>query len=208
MMARAAINSFSQFFLLLAVLGVGGVFSVILLREEYGGEVLPDVGSGVASAASVGGFTNIHRAVLTLLSLLTTSDHYQLVYVARDYPEATLARQLASLFLVAISAALTLAAGNTSWALFAAYQRELDRARQLRQSRQRRFLALSFKTLDDRKDSYVSIEKLRLLLATIYPAVPFAPVAEKLRRNVEQQSGLVDFFDCECCAHTGALDTY
>ena len=40
-----------------------------------------------------------------------------------------------------------------------------------------------------------AIEKLRYLLATVYPAIPFEPVAKMLKRNVDEQSGLVDFFD-------------
>ena len=69
---------------------------------------------------------------------------------------------------------------------------DLDRTKK---ARQRRFLALSFKTLDDRKNSYVAIDKLRYLLATAYPTLQFEPVAKMLKRNVEEQSGLVDFFD-------------
>ena len=195
MVMAAAKNSLRPFFLLLAVLGLGSIYGVILLREEYAGEINPHEGSGVASASSVGGFSNIHRSLLTLISLIVTSDNYQFVYVARDYPEASLGRQIAALSLLLIQAALVLVAANAAFALFAAYQRETERAEQMRQSRQRRFLALSFKSLDDRKNSYVSIEKLRYLLATIYPTVPFEPVAAKLRRNVEEQSGLVDFFD-------------
>ena len=51
-----------------ATLGLGAIFSVVLLRYEYGGEITPGLGTGVASASSVGGFTNIHRAFLTLVS--------------------------------------------------------------------------------------------------------------------------------------------
>ena len=29
----------------------------------------------------------------------------------------------------------------------------------------------------------------------MYPAIPFEPVAKMLKRNVDEQSGLVDFFD-------------
>lgn len=191
----AASKSMGPFFLLIAIICLGAIFSVILLREEYAGEVIPHKGSGVASAASVGSFSNIHRSVLTLLALLVTSDHYQFVYLARDYPEVALGRQLAAVFVVLLSAILVVTAANAAWALFAAYQREVERAEQMQLSRQRRFLALSFKTLDDRKKSYISIEKLRYMLATIYPSVPFEPIASKLKHNVEQQSGLVDFFD-------------
>jgi len=58
----------TPFFMLLATLGLGAIFSVVLLRYEYGGEITPGLGTGVASASSVGGFTNIHRAFLTLVS--------------------------------------------------------------------------------------------------------------------------------------------
>lgn len=152
--------------MLLAVLLIGSVFSVVLLRREYGGELLPYLGTGVASAASVGGFTNLHRAFLTLLSLILTSDGYQFVYLANDYPALSLPRNFAVMYMGVVFCCLALAALNCGFSLLGAYQRALTNCDRNKKARQRRFLALSFKTLDDRKNSYVAIEKLRYLLAT------------------------------------------
>ena len=42
---------------------------------------------------------------------------------------------------------------------------------------------------------YISIEKLRYFLSTSFPQMPFEPIAQTLKRNIEQQSGLLNFFD-------------
>lgn len=184
LMWRSASQCLIPFAMLMATLSIGSVYSVVLLRHEYGGELLPHLGTGVASAASVGGFTNVHRAFLTLTSLLVSSDSYQFVYLANDYPAIALQRNIAVAWMVLLLSCLLVATLNCGFSLLGAYQRAIDALVKTKKARQRRFLALSFKTLDDRKNSYIAIEKLRYMLATAYPTVPFEPVAKMLKRNV------------------------
>lgn len=190
----------TPFAMLLVIVALGSVFSVVLLRHEYGGELLPYLGTGVASAASVGGFTNVHRAFLTLVSLLVSSDSYQFVYLANDYPALSLQRNFAVAWMAVLLGCMLIAALNCGFSLLGAYQRAIDKLTKTKKARQRRFLALSFKTLDDRKNSYVAIEKLRYLLATAYPTVPFEPVAKMLKRNVRNHPHDVSSWLPKCLA--------
>ena len=184
LMWRSISQCLTPFAMLVAILALGSVYSVVLLRHEYGGELLPHLGTGVASAASVGGFTNVHRAFLTLVSLLVSSDSYQFVYLANDYPAIALQRNFAVVWMAVLLGCMVAASLNCGFSLLGAYTRAIEGLNKTKKARQRRFLALSFKTLDDRKNSYVAIEKLRYMLATAYPKVPFEPVAKMLKRNV------------------------
>ena len=86
---------------------------------------------------------------------MTTSDTYQFVYLARDYPALKLGRIFASLWMAVLLGCCMVSAMNGAFALLGAYQTALEKQEATKRSRQRRFLALSFKTLDDRKNSYV-----------------------------------------------------
>jgi len=122
LMWRSLSQCLTAFAMLLAILALGSVFSVVLLRHEYGGELLPYLGTGVASASSVGGFTNVHRSFLTLLSLLVSSDSYQFVYLANDYPQLALQRNFAVMWMAALYGCMVIAALNCGFSLLGAYQ--------------------------------------------------------------------------------------
>eukprot|EP01050_Picozoa_sp_SAG11_P008426 SAG11_NODE_742_length_7408_cov_21.226023_6_plen_746_part_00 len=185
---RCAARSRAPVTLLLAIITVSAVFGLVLLKTEYGN-------LSVGTAASVGDFTNFHRAWITLYSLVSSADSYHLVYLFRGYPALSVARPLATVFVAGVSALLFVVATNAVSLLYDNHKDEVERRTRVYRTRARHWLSIAFKNLDDRDKGYISVEKLRYFLATAYPAVPFEPIAQKLRHNVEEQSGLLDFFD-------------
>ena len=126
---------------------------------------------------------------------MATGDNYHFVYLFRAHPQAATSRPLATVFIGAISITLFVIGANGLSLLYDSHKAAAARKSRICRTKARHWYSVSFKKLDDRENGYISIEKLRYFLSTSYPAVPFEQIAQMLRRNVEEQSGLLDFFD-------------
>jgi hypothetical protein len=170
---RCAARTFaSSCSLLIAIISVGAIFGLVLLRREYGT-------LWVGSAASVGDFSNFHRAWVTLYSLLCTADNYHFIYLFRAYPEIGVSRVVATVFITGYTALVFVVAAviyhcaaaalskphrRTVWVVltrrgarqnsvclfYQTYSAALETRSKVCRARARHWLSLSFKRLDDR----------------------------------------------------------